>query len=336
MAIRQGTYDRVLIYKELTRGMTPTTPAGHVMPLMSRTFDLHETAIQPRFEINGSPKPAQPGRDVLLADGNVVVPIDEVGVGLWLKLLLSAYTKTGSADPYSHVFEVASADPESFGVELGNTGVNKFDLVPGCAVKGITLQVSKTPAKATITADLVGLVGGPPALNGATSVAASPATYLTSRYDLFGSKAKIGGTLSGVVQQLNLSIVRAVTVEQVLDGNRYGAFISFGNFTISGSLQGIWDDADALRTLAMGAAGAPGAATTLELDLVAMTAGHSLTFLMNEVVLALAAAPGTPATPGAKKLTVDFQAYYQSNADAPIKATLLNAIPDYGAIFTAA
>jgi hypothetical protein len=336
MAIRQGTYSRVLIYKEITRGALPTTPTGHVMPLMSRTFDLHETAIQPRYEINGMPNPAQPGRDVLAGDGNVAVPVDEVGVGLWLMLLLAAYTKSGVADPYSHVFQVAGVDPLPFGMELGNMGVSKFDVIPGCAVKSIAIQVSKSPAKATLTIDLVGLVGGPPQLNGATSVVATPTAYTNPRYNLFGSAVKIGGSIVGMIQQLNLTIARNVTVEQVLDGNRYPAFVSFGNFTISGTVQGLWDDVDTLRLKAMGAAGAPGVPTSLELDLVGMTTSHDLTFSMPEVLFALANAPGVPATPGAQKLTLDFQSYYGSNANSPITATLRNATPDYGAVFVAA
>ncbi|MGD1146977.1 MAG: phage tail tube protein [Thermoanaerobaculaceae bacterium] len=336
MAIRQGTYDRVLIYKELVRGAQPTTLTGHVMPLMSRTFDLHEQAIKPRYEINGMPNPAQPGRDVLAADGNIVVPVDEVGVGLWLMLLLAAYTKSGSADPYSHVFQVLGADPLSFGMELGNTGVSKFDVIPGCAVKSIAIDVQKNPDKATLTVEVVGLVGAGPTLNAATSVSAAPNTYLTSRYNLFGSGVKVGGSVTGMIQQMKLTIARNVTAEQVLDGNRYPAFVSFGNFTISGTIQGLWDDVDTLRLKAMSAAGAAGSPTSLELDLVAMTAGHSLTFLMPETLIALSAAPGVPATPGAKKLTLDFQSYYQSNASSPITATLLNATADYGAVFVAA
>ena len=336
MAIRQGVYDRVLVYKELVRGTQPTTPTGHVMPLMSRTFDLHETAIKPRYEINGMPNPAQPGRDVLAGDGNVVVPIDEVGVGIWLKTFLAAYSKSGTSDPFAHVFQVAGSDPESFGIELGNTGVSKFDLIPGCAVKSLAIDVQKNPDKATLTVELVGLVGGAPTLNGATSIAATPNTYLTSRYNLFGSGVKVGGSVTGVIQQLKLTIARNVTVEQVLDGNRYPAYVSLGNFTVSGTVQGLWDDVDTLRLKAMSAAGAGGSPDSLELDLVAMTAGHSLTVLMPETLFALSSAPGVQANPQAKKLTLDFQSYYQSNSGSPITATLLNATPDYGALFVAA
>jgi hypothetical protein len=334
MAIKQGSYERVLIYKEVTRGTTPGTLAGHVMPLYDRGFDLFEEAPQDVYELNGTPIPGQPGRGVLKAEGTLTVPIDEVGIGLWLKLMLAGYSKSGAGDPYSHVFTVSSSEPDSFGVELGNTAAAKFDKIPGCAVRGISLVAEKTPAKLTATIDLIGCIGGAPALKAGTSVDATPDVYTTDRYNLFPSLFKIGGSTSAYVQRVTLNIKREVEARHVLDGLRYPKYCSFGGISIDGEVTAIWDDADTIRELAMSSAGASGTEQDLGIVFSGIPASRSLTFDMDECLVFVPSAPGLGGR-GARQITVGFKSFYGNDADSPLTATLINGIADYAAIWTA-
>jgi len=329
---KQSSYEQVGIYKETVRGTSPIEKL-HVMPLYDRGFDLFEDTPADVNEITGSPVPGEPGRGVLRAEGTVTVPFDHVGIGLWWYVLLSSYGKAGVGDPYTHTFKVGATDPVSFGIELGNNGVPLFDVIPGCAVRGLNLTAEKTPAKATAQVDLIGCIAGPPDLKNGTSVDAAPSLYTTQRYNLFPTICKINGTASAYAQRVAFNIRREVAVEHVLDGLRYPAYVSFGGFTISGEVTAIWDDADAMRELCMTSAGLAAAENKIELDFFTEDVNHDMKIYADEVQYFLGAAPGIGGR-GARKLTIGFKAYYGNDADAPIKVELRNATADYPAIFT--
>ncbi len=335
MATRKGSYEQAMIWKEITRGTQPGTLAGHLMPLYDYSVGLSETALSSDPEINGSPQLSQPGRGVIQFGGGLVVPCDEVGIGLWLKLLLAGYTKSGVGDPYAHLFKIANAEPDSFGLELGNTAATKFDKFPGCAVTGLSLDVNKAAGKVKMSMDVIGCIGAAPTREGGTSVDAAPSTYTTSRYNLFPSVFKIGGTASALTERVTLNIKREVVADHVLDGNRFPKYCSFGMISVDGQITGIRDDSDTLFDLAMDAAGAEGAETSLEIDLTGMTAGHGLVLSMPECLVSLPSAPGLGGR-GNQRITLNFNAYYRADVGASaISATLSNAIADYAAIWTA-
>jgi len=323
MANKQGSYERILIWKEATRGTTPTTAVAHLMPLYDYSVGISEAAPTDVYELNGTPQPAQPGRGVLSFGGSLTVPVDEVAIGFWLNRMLVGYTSTG-ATPVLHTFTVSNTEPGPFGMELGNTAASKYDIIPGCAVSGLHINASKDPAKATMTVDIVGLVGGPPDLNNATSTDATPAAYTSPRMNLFPSLVKIATATSALVEKFSLDITREVTAEHVMDGNRYAAACSFGNLSVSGQITGLWDDADTLLGLAMTSAGVDAGEKVLELDLSAITATYYLKFFLDECSVFVPNAPGLGGR-GIRRINLGFKAYYQDDAQAStVQAILAN------------
>ena len=333
MAYKQGSYEVVQIWKEATRGTTPGVPVGHLMPLYDRGFDLFEETPQDVSELDGTPSPGQPGRGVIKAEGPLTVPCDEVAIGLWLNLILPTYSHAGVGDPYSHTWKLGTSEPNPFGVELGNTAASKYDVIPGCAVRGLSFVAEKTPAKLTFTVDLVGCIGGPPALKAAASLDLAPVTYVTGRYNLFPTVVKVATVATTFIQRMTLNIRREVTAEHILDGLRYAKACSFGGVLIDGEITALWDDADTIREYAMGAAGAAGAEKNLEFLFTSLTASHDLTITVPESTVFIPNAPGLGGR-GLRKITLGFKGYKQDSADAPLMAVLRNATPDYEAIWT--
>jgi hypothetical protein len=332
MANKQGSYEQLQIWLEAARGTTPTTCAGHLMPLYDYSVGLSEPAPTDVYELNGNPQPAQPGKGVISFGGSLTVPIDEVAIGLWLKLLLPAYSKTGTT-PVVHTFKATSTDPDPWGMELGNSGATKYDVIPGCAVTGMHVAASKDPAKATATVDVIGLLGGAPDLNNSSSVDGTPSAYTSNRMNLFPSIVKIATSASALIERFSFDIVREVTADHVMNGTRYPVGGSFGNLSVSGQMTALWDDADTILGLAMSSAGVDAGEKVLELDLTAVTATYGLNFYFDECAIYLPNPPGLGGR-GTRRLTVGFKAYYQDDSDASaVRAVLSNGTADYEAIF---
>lgn len=333
MANKIGNNTQLLLWKESTRGTTPGTPVAHQMPLYDYSFGIYEETPQDIWELNGLPYSGQPGRGVIMADGTFTVPVDEVAIGIWLKLLLPTLAVAGAGDPYSHSYTVGTTTPDPFGLEIGDTVAAKYDVYPGCAVRGMELTVQKNPAKAQVTFDVAGLVAGAPTLEVGSSKDGTPATYTSDRYNAFGTIVKVGGSATTLIDRMTLRVRRELDMAHVLDGNRYPAHIGFGPLTVDGEISAIWDDADTVLGYAMTTAGAAGSEQSLEIDLIGVNANRDLKFYMDECAVYLPSAQGLGGRT-LRRLTVAFKGYYQNDADAPIKAVLRNATADYTAIWT--
>lgn len=332
---RQGSYEQVLIWKEVTRGTQPGTLAGHKMPLYDYGAGLFEQALADVYELNGTPQPGQPGRSVIEFSGPLTVPVDEVAVGLWLQLMLSSVSVAGAGDPYSHTFKVNTSDPDSFGMEFGNTAAAKYDKYPGCALRSMSFDINKGAGKATMSLDVIGCIAGAPTREGGASVDAAPDTYTSDRYNLFPSIFKIGGSASTLVERVTFTIAREVAADHVLDGNRYAAHCSFGAISVEGQITGIRDTSDTLYDLAMSTAGAEGSEQTLEVDLTGMNSNRDLKFYFDECAVFVPSAPGLGGR-GNQRITLGFKAYYGNDADASaVRAVLRNGLSAYSTIWTA-
>ena len=93
--------------------------------------------------------------DAVTADGDVVVPLDTVGFGVWLKAAFGAPVTTGlEPGPFIHVFTSGGWDLPSLSVETAMPEVPRYALVTGCVLDQLSWQMARS-GLLTATARLV-------------------------------------------------------------------------------------------------------------------------------------------------------------------------------------
>lgn len=85
--------------------------------------------------------PAAPFLDTVTVQGDIVVPVNLVNFGHWLRLLLGAPTTTGTAPNLTHSFGSGAAALPSQSIEIGYPDAPTYDLRAGasrrCAGDGL-------------------------------------------------------------------------------------------------------------------------------------------------------------------------------------------------------
>ncbi len=314
MAHAKGANVRMLLDYESSYGTTPGTPHSHVMPFYSDNVKSTQTLNEDKL-IRNNRNPAQPTRGLIDVSGSVVVPIDQVLIGYWLKAMFGAPTTTGSADPYTHVFKLGQDQP-SLTIERGFVDVGKFFLYNGCKVGGISFDVGGE-GDPQITIDLM---GAKETISGTTFDEGT--TITLTKFNQFQAAIKEGGSTIATVTKAS------VKIDFGLDGDYYpigsngvrGA-IADGIASVTGSITA-WFDDDTLLNKAIN-----GTESSLEITFSA-GATRSIAFLIPELVYERS----SPQVDGPKGIMIDlpFRAYWQNDAsNTAFQVTLKNAQASY-------
>jgi len=128
--------------RETTYGTPPATGYA-TLPFVSSALGATQTLIESDL-LGGGRSPFDPTYDVIVNDGDVVVPVEPKSFGKWLMLLFGPPTTTGSAAPYTHLFESGAADLPSASIPIGHPRVPLFSVNYG--VKANTLRMSQQPS----------------------------------------------------------------------------------------------------------------------------------------------------------------------------------------------
>lgn len=102
MARAQGARAQMALAFESVYG-TPPASGYFKMPFATSTLGAEQPLLESELLGYGR-DPLAPIKDALTADGDVVVPIDAVGFGYWLKAAFGEPTTTGAAAPYTHEY----------------------------------------------------------------------------------------------------------------------------------------------------------------------------------------------------------------------------------------
>jgi len=102
MARAQGARAQMALAYESVYG-TPPASGYFKMPFASATLGAEQPLLESELLGYGR-DPLAPIKDALTSDGDVVVPIDAIGFGYWLKAAFGDPTTTGAEAPYSHEF----------------------------------------------------------------------------------------------------------------------------------------------------------------------------------------------------------------------------------------
>lgn len=141
MARQQGATTAVGAKFETTYG---TAPTGAYFRMPFSRFGLG--AEQPLLDnelLGYGRDPLAPVKDAETVSGAIQVPVDVIGFGHWLKLLLGAPVTTG-AGPYVHTFASGSYTLPSMTIEAQHPEVPNFDIYTGVKANSVTWTMERS------------------------------------------------------------------------------------------------------------------------------------------------------------------------------------------------
>jgi hypothetical protein len=313
MAQARGFKAQLVAGFESGYGQTPASPTGFKLPVNSAQVKSKQNLVD-SATVSGRRDPAEPVRGNIDVSGTVVAPVDEVGIGYWLKAMFGAPVTTGSADPYSHVFKAGDSQP-SLVLEQGFPDIGVYELFNGCKVNKFALNLG---GDAELVAN-IDILGAKETVATASFVA-SPTAINLARFNNYQASIQEGGASIATVTNATLNVEFGLLPEGYTLGGGYRTSLPEGQMKISGEIKAFFEN-KALLDKAL-------AGTESSLSLKLTNGAHSLEFLLPEIVYERNA----PGIEGSKGILVElpYRAFYGNNAQGgALVVTLKNGQTTY-------
>ena len=197
MARAYGANAQLLGKFEIVYG---TPPVGNFIkfPFVSSALGSEQGLISSDLLGQGR-DPAQPMRDVINVEGDVVVPVDLRYFGHWLKALLGAPTTSGTG-PHVHSFASGAASLPSIALEVGMPEPSAFFMNMGVRANSMQITFSRSGgASATINCIAQG------ESRASASVGGTPTELAMTRFNQFQGAVKKDGVQLGNVTGAQLT-----------------------------------------------------------------------------------------------------------------------------------
>lgn len=275
MARATGANAKLYMAKEPSYGTFPST--GHrQMPFFS--FSLGSSQALTDANILGvsvsSRDAGEPFLDGVEVTGDAEVPIDQEGIGHWLRLLFGPPVTSGAGPDYVHTFTSGTPVPPSNGIEIAYQDIARFVQLAGVMASEMEIEFSvQGPARARVS-----LLG-----QGETSAGTSGAGTITQLgsflvFNQFQGSVKRAGSSVGAITAATLTYSNGLEAVRTIrsDGKIEG--VDPGLATAGGSLTVRYED-DVLMNLAVNS-------TNIDLEFAyTLSATRKLVFTMPKVRL---------------------------------------------------
>lgn len=317
MSQARGRKSQLLYDVETEFGTDPAVVAAILMPFNTMGVKASQTLTEDNT-IRNRRDPAMPSRGNVDVAGDIVVPVDQIAFGYWLRAMLGVPETSGEAPgPYTHTFKLGDTQP-SLVLERGFTDIGVYEKLNGCKVSRLSITFGGDgELTATIT------IMGAKQTVGNTAYDDTPTDITLTKFHQFQAGIKEGGTTIATVTQATLEI------DLDLDGDQYPigsagerADIPEGIAGISGAITALFKDKTLLEKAISGAE------SSLEIKLTDKT--NSLTISLPEIMYERT----SPVVEGPRgvRLEANYRAYYQDSTEkSSIVATLVNTHAAYGA-----
>ena len=314
MARAQGARAQMALAFETTYG-TPPVGGFTKMPFASTSLGAEQQLLNSELLGYGR-DPLAPIKDVVTADGDVVVPIDASGFGVWLKAAFGAPTTTGTTPgPFTHAFQSGLWTLPSLSIETGMPEVPRYAMYSGCVLDQISWQMQRS-GLLTATARLV----AQSETVGTTTAAGTPAELALKRFGHFNGAITRNGTALGNVVSAEITYANNLDRIETIrsDGRIDGADPSIA--ALSGRIEVRFAD-EVLVDQAIN-----GDPCELEFGYV-LPSGESFTFTVHAVYLPR---PRIEISgPQGVQASFDWQAARDATANGMCTATLVNDMETY-------
>ncbi|MDT8333842.1 phage tail tube protein [Roseomonas gilardii] len=305
-----GANSRLLMIPEVTYG---TAPGGNWrrVPFLSCGLGAEQPLLDAGvIGLGGNRDPAAPFFDTVTVEGDVVVPVDLINTGHWLRLLLEAPTTTGTNPNYTHTFGSGAATLPSQAIEIGYPDVPSYDVCTGIRADALEIDFSPTgPATAAIK-----LIAQGSSRSGSSSGGTPVAAAYTAFHKAQGSISRAGSALAQV-NGARLSYSNSVEAVRTIRADRKIEGADPGIARATGQITARFADTTLLTQAQNGTAAEFAFAFTID-------ANRSLTFTLHEVYLALAKTPIEG--PAGVEASFEFRAAYNATATRMMTAVLKN------------
>ena len=322
MAHQKGSTSITSIGFESAYGTAVTT--GLKMPVNSNTVKGSATR-NTVATLTGNRNAVEPFKGNIEVGGDIVVPVDNVAFGYWLKAMFGAPTTTGADAPYTHVFKIPTAQP-SIDIQKAFTDftTDAFYTANGCKISNMSMEFGGD-GELTATLTVMGADETPAATT--TFSVSETAVAVTLRYSNFHASVTEGGSTASNIKNISLSIDFDLDGDQrIIGGGGKRGSLPEGIVKVTGNVKGMYDDAS-VAVIAKGYADTE-SALVVTLTPLAPNAAYTLTFDIGELLYSQA----SPVISGPQGIDfdLDFVGYYANDADASIiKVTLISTQASY-------
>jgi hypothetical protein len=317
MSRAKGLNSQLALAYETAYGLTPAVPLGYNMPINQSKLTISQNQID-SATIRGRRDQIQPAVGNTDVAGSIVVPIDQTGIGFWLRAMFGNPATTGSGDPYTHVFKVTKSQP-SLVLEQQYPDIPAYEKFNGCKVNKFSFTYG-ADTELTANIDILGAkrtVGATPF--------ASPLTALPLL-----KFSNFQGTIEEAGAQLAIVTEASLNADFGLDGNTYTiggngcrTDLPEGILQVSGSIKAFFADTVLLNKAVNN--------TKSSLKFKFTSGTHSLQFFMEEVIFQQTS-PGIESEKGIY-INLPFKAFYDSGTGgSAIVATLVNGYASYATV----
>jgi hypothetical protein len=305
----RGGKSKLALCFESAFGQTPETPAGFRLPIKSSQLAAKQTMVE-TSTITGRRDPVRPTRGNVDVLGQVVVPVDDVASGYWLRAMFGAPETTGSAGAYTHVFKIGDDQP-SLVLEQQFPDVALYEMFNGCKVSKFTLALGGDDAL-TASIDMLGAKS----TVGAVPFTATPTDVAGVEFAKFQGQIEEGGVVAANIVSADINIDFGLDGDTyAIGGNGCRADLVEGIVKVTGTVKAFFQNA-ALLNKAISDAN-----SSLKLQLINGT--KSLAFFMPEVVYERTS-PGIEGSKGIL-ISLPYRAYFQSGSGGSVLVTTLNS-----------
>lgn len=317
MAHQKGSTSITSVGFESTYKTAVTT--GLKMPVNSNTVG-GKAARNTVATLTGNRNAVEPFKGNIDVGGDIVVPIDNVAFGYWLKAMFGAPATTGASTPYEHVFTVPTTQP-SLSIQkcFPDFTTDQFFNSLGCKISQMQVEFG---GDGELTAALT-IIGAKETLATSTAFSVSENTVgLSLRYSNFHASVSEGGTTATNIKSISMTVDFDLDADQrVIGGGGERGSLPEGIVKVTGNVKGMYDT-DGITTLAKGY-GDTESSLTITLTPPAPNNTYTLVFDVQELLYSQA----SPAITGPQGIDfdMDFVGYYSDGADDSILTVTLNS-----------
>lgn len=315
MPIPRGYKNTLGLCFEDAYGEKPATPVVFIVPINTSGVKMSQNQTDPAT-LTGRRDPVEPIFGNIDVNGDIVVPLDEENIGLWLRALLGAPTTTGTADPYTHIYKLG-ADMPSLMLENAFPDVPVYMQYNGIKISKMSFKVGGD-GECTVTVTTMGAKGA----TSDTPISATPKTFVLKRFHMFQASIEVAGKKFVDGFEINIDLDAGLDGDTYTIGNQgFRKYIVEGIANLSGTLTAVFADKTLLDLMING--------TKTSIKLKWTSGTHSLEISLPELKF-----PKDAPVISGPKLTkienVTFKPFYQNGADnTSLIVTLVNGVKSY-------
>ena len=193
MARAQGARAQMALAFETSYGTPPVT--GFIrMPFASSTLGAEQPLIDSEL-LGFGRDPLPPIKDAITSNGDIVIPMDLIGLGHWLRLAFGSPNSVGSAPNFTHTYQSGSWTLPSASIEVGMPEVPRFAMFSGVRLNELSFTMQRA-GQLQATARVI----AQGETKAATTQAGSPSTFAVTRFGHFqGAITRNASALANIV-----------------------------------------------------------------------------------------------------------------------------------------